>query len=230
MSNIEKKPFKFDGYNEYLYTGLQGILMRHNHRIISKNTPHNLNKKILDIGGGAKPHCCLQKLEGVDEYWISDSKEIFTKNESLKSMNVHKHIYNDDPDYKLFQNKNMLFSRIIASHVWEHVNDPENELLKWVSLLEDNGQLDIAIPCDPGWGWRLGQLIGRKKAMQTYNMSSSEIDLMMTREHVNSCQNLIRIIKYYTQSKGTYFPFFIPIVDVNFFIFFRLNKKDFSIN
>ena len=38
------------------------------------------NKKILDIGGGAKPHCCLQKLEGVDEYWISDSKEIFIKN------------------------------------------------------------------------------------------------------------------------------------------------------
>ena len=108
------------------------------------------------------------------------------------------------------------------------MKDPEGNLLKWVSLLEDDGSLDIVIPCDPGWAWRLGQLAGRKKAMKLYNMSSREIDLMMTREHINSCQNLIKIIKYYTNRSGKYFPFYIPLADINLFTFFRLRKSDFA--
>ena len=145
----------------------------------------------------------------------------------MKNTEIKKHFYEDDPCYEHFHKNNIRFTRIIASHVWEHVNNPEEELLKWVSLLDENGQLDIAIPCDPGWAWRFGQLIGRKKAIQTYKMTSQAIDLMMTREHINSCQNLVRIIKFYTKSRGTYFPFYIPLIDINLIIFFRLKKSDF---
>ena len=99
-------------------------------------------------------------------------------------------------------------------------------MLKWVNLLNDDGVLDIAIPCDPGWAWRLGQLVGRKKAMNAYNLSSADIDLIMTREHINSSQNLIRIVKSYTNKRGRYFPLFIPIVNVNLFVFFRFYKSD----
>ena len=142
-------------------------------------------------------------------------------------MSIKKHLIEDDPDYNFFSEKGILFSRIIASHLWEHISDPEGALLKWIGLLEEDGQLDIAIPCDPGWAWRFGQLMGRKKAMESYRMSSEDIDLMMTREHINSCQNLIRIVKSYTKVRGNYFPFFVPITDINLFVFFRLKKSDF---
>ena len=66
-----------------------------------------------------------------------------------------------------------------------------------MDLLQDNGRLDIAIPCDPGMLFRLGQLVGRKKAMKNYNMSYKEIELMLSREHINSAQNLLKIIKFY---------------------------------
>ncbi len=227
MSNFKESNFRFDGYDEYLYTGIQGIIMRQNHKILSKNIPHRLNKKILDVGGGAKPHLSLIKLKKVEEYWISDSREAFKKNKSLINEKINNHIYEDDPDYEYFHKNEIKFSRIIASHVLEHVHDPEKELLKWASLLDENGQIDIAIPCDPGWAWRFGQLIGRKKAMKTYEMTSDAIDLMMTREHINSCQNLVRIIKFYTKSKGRFFPFYIPFIDINLIIFFRLKKDDF---
>ena len=100
-------------------------------------------------------------------------------------------------------------------------------MLKWISLLDNDGCLDIAIPCDPGWAWRLGQLVGRKKAVKSYAMSSKDIDLMMIQEHINSCQNLKRIIYAYTNKSGRYYPFHIPITDINLFIFFRLTKSDF---
>jgi phosphatidylethanolamine/phosphatidyl-N-methylethanolamine N-methyltransferase len=224
-----KKKIIFDyvGYDEYLYTGIQGFFMRKNHEILSKRIPSICNKVILEIGGGAKPHCSLVKLNGVEEYWISDSPRVLDGKCELSHHNLKKHYYNDDPNFKNFKKSGKLFTRIIASHVLEHVHNPEETLLKWVDLLSDDGVLDIAIPCDPGYAWRLGQLFGRKKAKKLYNLSSADIDLLMTREHINSCQNLITIIKSYTNKRGRYFPLFIPIVDVNLFVIFRLYKSDF---
>ena len=94
-------------------------------------------------------------------------------------------------------------------------------------MLNNDDVLDIAIPCDPVWAWRLGQLVGKGKAMNTYNLSSADIDLIMTREHINYCQNLMRIIKSCTNKRGRYFPLSIPIVGVNLFVFFRVYKSDF---
>lgn len=227
---MRKIEFQYEGYSEYLYTGLQGFVMGKNHEILSKGIPPELNKKILEIGGGAKPHCSMVQLNNVGDYWISDSRRNLESNNEVKNYSIKKHFYEDDPEYHLFTNSNILFTRIIASHVFEHVTDPEGTLLKWVNLLDEDGVMDIAIPCDPGWAWRLGQLVGRKKAMKNYKLSSAEIDLMMTREHINSCQNLIRIIKSYTNKNGRYFPFHIPLVDMNLFIFYRLYKSDFKNN
>ena len=223
---MKKLHFNYDGYDEYLYTGIQGFVMRKNHEILSRKTPSKCNNKILEIGGGAKPHCSVVKLNGVEEYWVSDSRKQFDRTIGSSNHNIKNHYYDDDPNYEDFKKSGTLFTRIIASHVWEHVNYPEETLLKWVNLLNDDGVLDIAIPCDPGWAWRLGQLVGRKKAMNAYNLSSADIDLIMTREHINSSQNLIRIVKSYTNKRGRYFPLFIPIVNVNLFVFFRFYKSD----
>ena len=225
---FQKKVFSYDGYESYLYTGIQGFFMRMNHKILSKNVKKESNKVILDIGGAAKSHCSIVSLEEVDEYWISDSKKMLDKCSETPGYNLKKHYFDEDPDFKHLKNSGIKFSRIIASHVWEHVSCPEETLLNWMSLLDDDGQLDIAIPCDPGLAWRTGQLVGRKKAVKLYGMSSDDIDLMMTREHVNACQNLIRIIKSYTNLRGKYFPFKIPIISINLFVFFRLKKSDFD--
>ena len=225
---VEIKKFEYHNYDEYLYTGLQGLIMRYNHRKLSKNIHEKINNRILDIGGAAKPHCSLVNLKGVNEYWISDSREIFDKNIDLKNYDIKKHIYEDDTDYKKFLGLNKKFTRIIASHVLEHVDKPEETLLKWASLLDHEGIIDIAIPCDPGWAWRFGQLISRKKAIKTYRMSSKDIDLIQAREHKNSCQNLIRIIKAYTNKRGSYFPCIIPWVDLNLLVFYRLRMSDFK--
>jgi SAM-dependent methyltransferase len=230
--SMEKKTFDYQGYGEYLYTGLQGFVMRQNHRILSKGVRPETNRKILEIGGGAKLHCSLVELEGVEEYWVSETEEVFRKllkdNEEIKSFQLKNHIFDKDPDYAELKAGGHRFSRIIASHVWEHVPDPEGYLLKWMDLLEEDGQLDIAIPCDPGWLWRLGQLVSRRKAMSVYNMTSREIDLLMTREHVNSCQNLVKIMRYYSSARAVFYPTPIPISDINLFVFFRVFRKDFN--
>ena len=58
----EKISFQYDGYD---YTGIEGVL-----DLI----------KILEIGGGAKPHCSVVKLNNLKEYWINTSSEISKHN------------------------------------------------------------------------------------------------------------------------------------------------------
>ena len=53
------------GYEKYLYTGLAGKLMKRNHIHLSSKAPENLNKSILEIGGGAAPHFSFIKLKDV---------------------------------------------------------------------------------------------------------------------------------------------------------------------
>lgn len=222
------KKFEYVGYEKYLYSGLQGLVMRRNHHILSQGLPSGVNKSVLEIGGAAKPHCTIVPLKGVETYWVSDRKQVFQNNPPPVHLGLKEHYFDNDPEFEDFQSAGITFSRIIASHVWEHVDDPEVALLKWVSLLDLNGIIDIAIPCDPGWAWRLGQWVGRKKASKVYGISPHDLDLLMTREHINSCQNLTRIVKAYTGKTGKYFPFLIPITDINLFIFFRLSRADFN--
>ena len=223
---IEKKEFSYDSYGNYHYTGLQGVLMRQNHRILSKGVQNKFNKKILEIGGGVMPHFSVVDLNGVEEYWISDCERGFKNFTDNNFYKVKKHHFDFDINYENLLQSGNRFTRIIASHVWEHVHDPENVLIKWIKLLEDDGQIDISIPCDPGWLWRLGQLIGSGKATKMYGLSISEIELMMTREHINPCQNLLRIIRYYTNTSAIFYPTNLPIPDLNLFIFFRINKSN----
>ena len=229
MKDIQKLNYE-SGYENYLYTGLSGILMKKNHKILSRKIPLKLNSKILEIGGGVSPHYNFAELKSVKEYWVSDNQYLL-KNKGLvkdAKLGFTKNFHNaeDDPNYNFFFKNNIKFSRIIASHVWEHLNNPEEVFLRWMDLLQDNGRLDIAIPCDPGMLFRLGQLVGRKKAMKNYNMSYKEIELMLSREHINSAQNLLKIIKFYTRSKPSYFPLKFPFINLNLFIFIKIYKND----
>ena len=220
------------GYEKYLYTGLAGKLMKRNHIHLSSKVPDNLNKSILEIGGGAAPHFSFIKLKDVKEYWISDNEYLLSSKDKSKEnssgFQINYHYADVDPSYQQFFEKNIKFSRIVISHVWEHLPNPEKVFLDWINLLEENGRLDIAIPCDPGIVFRIGQLIGRKKAMKNYNMSFKEVELMHSREHINPSQNLLRIANFYTKCKLSYFPFKIPFINLNLFIFIRVYKKDFQ--
>ena len=217
----------YENYDEYLYNGLSGYVMKQSHKLMSKGNLNN--SKVLEIGAGAKPHFCIYK-GNFDDYTISNKEEIlFSKIERYinKPRNLKIHSFNKDESYKeLSDNK---YSRIIASHVWEHVKNPEENFLSWSNLLDDRGNLSISIPCDPGFGWRLGQILKRKDQKKYLGLDNKSFDLQITREHVNPAHRLIRIAKYYYPNcKWHFYPFpFLPIIEFNLIAYTQLNKNDF---
>ncbi|MCV2361817.1 class I SAM-dependent methyltransferase, partial [Paucibacter sp. TC2R-5] len=111
------------------------------------------------------------------------------------------------------------FDRLVATHVLEHIYQPHLVLKEWQRVLKHGGVLSVLIPTDPGLAWRLGRQLGpRKNSLK----KGIDYDFIMAREHVNSCHNLVAILRhYFPGSKEGWWPLPIPSIDLNFFFAFH---------
>jgi len=212
-------------YEEYWYSGAHGMLISSAHKLMEYGVPTRCNDRILEIGGGAMPHRKWIKKGNIKEYTISDTKTVLDKLDKKAGYKLH--YFDKDPILaKLRKN---YYTRIIAAQVWGHIPEPEQAMLRWVELLSENGLLSISIPCDPGILWRLGQKVASRKFMKLYNLSFEEYDIIMSREHINPVQRMLKIVNYYFGKKTViFFPTFVPSVNLNLFCILNLSKSDFK--
>lgn len=233
MKLLKRKEFKQNfwgkAYDDYLYKGLTGLFLKINHKIINSFSKKKEFKVIMEFGGAGKPHWNFMSkslIKNVKKYILVDDKTYFKRikipKELLKKIVLID--YRNQKKINFFRHK---VDRIIASHVLEHISSPEEAVIKWVNLLKLNGSLCIALPCDPGIIWRTGQLLSMRKACKLYKMNSYEKDLWQSREHRNSVQNLYHIFNFYFKKrKEFWFPFIIPIININLFYIIEVNKND----
>lgn len=221
----KKSPkMNYKNYNNNMYTGLTGFVMNKSHKMMEKYNSDNI--RVLEIGGAAKPHISWIKNQNINEYIISDLSSTISVCDEWDSELIQYHYFDKDPDYSKLKDKK--FTRIIASHVLEHLPDPEKVIKQWVDLLDDDGILSIALPCDPGLLWRLGQRI-KSIDMKKQGVSMRDYDLIMAREHINPAQRLQKIINYYfDDAKFSFFPIpFVPLVELNLIVTVDLSKSQF---
>ena len=230
MSTFIKKPITSpsDVFDEVLYKGLEGVVMKTGHRLLEIfSRPTNT---VFEIGPGSQPHWKSIKQGNFKKYIVLDTKTQLDKLDQIgfpENCTLIKIPLEDkDSIIKLFINK---VDRIYINHVFEHVDDPESLILWCASLLADNGDILIGLPCDPGLLWRLGQLISMNAATKKYGYrNKAEKDLMWSRNHINAIQRLRAIFNaYFLKSKTFYFPALIPSINLNLLCIIKLDKKDF---
>jgi phosphatidylethanolamine/phosphatidyl-N-methylethanolamine N-methyltransferase len=199
---------------------LQAWVMRAGHRLAEKPFgPEKHFGRVLEIGAGTGEHYTFVR-HSVDQYILSDSDP--------EALAVAKRKLSDASPDKLgfeLQSAQQLshpersFDRVIATHVLEHINQPHLVLKEWRRVVKDSGTLTVLIPTDPGIAWRLGRRLGpRRNAIA----QSIAYDYVMAREHVNSCTNLIALLRhYFPNSQEAWWPLPIPSVDLNLFFAFH---------
>ena len=225
---IPSKIYKGQNYSKSTYSGFSKILFTINHKLLDLNVEQKYNEKIVEIGGGAEPHIKYMNTDFIKSYTIVD--DISYKHAVQKLQSKYKRIKFYFIDYKKINfSKKYDFTRMIASHSFEHFRFFESDFLKLMKLLEKNGIISIALPCDPGLFWRFLQFFSffnQKKYYGWKNMKQK--DLSDTREHLTSCQNILKIIKFYFSNiKKIYFPFFIPLIEFNIFLIIQVNVSKF---
>jgi len=210
-----------DVYDESNYQSpLQAFVMRKSHKLSEKIFDHSVHfERVLEIGAGTGEHLNFIR-HSFTEYCMADSDpktlevakfKIDTKNKGAVSFQIQR-------GEKLSFGDNT-FDRVIAIHVLEHINMPHLALMEWYRVLKHNGTLSIVLPTDPGFAWRLGRHLGpRRNALK----KGIAYDFIMAREHVNSCINLVALLRhYFPGTKEMWWPFRIPSVDLNLFFAFH---------
>lgn len=206
-----------DMYDESNYASpLQSAVMRASHRLTEKNFKDlDHFAKVLEIGAGTGEHLGFVR-HTFDQYILSDL--------DAKTLEVAKRKLNDKLGDKLkFETQcgeglsyaDNSFDRLIATHVLEHIYQPHLALKEWARVVKNGGVLSILIPTDPGMAWRLGRHLGPRKNAIAQGI---DYDYVMAREHVNSCNNLIALLRHYFPNRTeSWWPIPIPSIDLNLF-------------
>lgn len=215
-------------YDESNYSSpLQSSVMRASHKLAEKAFDDQTHfGRVLEVGAGTGEHLPFV-LHRFDEYTLTDldSKTLEVAKRKLARIHNGNVSFEVQTGSKLAYPDNT-FDRLVATHVLEHIYQPHLALKEWRRVLKHGGVISILIPTDPGLAWRLGRHLGpRRNAMK----QGIAYDFVMAREHVNSCNNLIAILRhYFPESKEAWWPFPIPSIDLNLFFAFHatVNKQE----
>jgi ubiquinone/menaquinone biosynthesis C-methylase UbiE len=215
-------------YDESNYSSpLQSLVMRASHKLVEKaHSDESEFNRVLEIGAGTGEHVKFVRHK-FEEYILSDldQKTLDVAESKLKNQHADKLKFDCQEGSELRYSDNS-FDRVIATHVLEHIYQPHLALKEWARVVRDGGVLSILIPTDPGLAWRLGRHLGPRKNAISQGIS---YDYVMAREHVNSCNNLIAILRhYFPDAKESWWPFPVPSIDLNLFFSFHavIHKKE----
>lgn len=204
-------------YDEANYSpGLQGKVMRASHSLTER--PYDLNmhfSRVLEIGAGTGEHLPFVR-HSFDEYLLADHDKAalgIAKNKlsAIHSGKLHYEVLGDGQ----LSYPDRCFDQVIAAHVLEHIYKPHEAVREWARIIKDGGVLSILIPTDPGLAWRLGRHLGPRRRAISQGIA---YDYVMAREHVNSCNNLVAILRHiFPGLREAWWPFGLPSMDINLF-------------
>jgi ubiquinone/menaquinone biosynthesis C-methylase UbiE len=220
---------RFSGlYDQANYSSpLQSMVMRASHKLTEKKFDAGVHfGKVLEVGAGTGEHFSFVR-HSFDQYIFSDLDAKTLERAEAKLAGKYK-------DNLVFETQSGgslsyaddCFDRLIAVHVLEHIYEPHLVLKEWRRVLKHGGVLSILIPTDPGIAWRLGRHLGPRKNAMAQGIA---YDYVMAREHVNSCSNLIALLRhYFPNSTESWWPFPVPSIDMNLFFAFHavVDKQD----
>lgn len=215
-------------YDESNYSSpLQSSAMRASHKLVEKAFDERAHfGRVLEVGAGTGEHLTFVR-HSFDEYTLTDldPRTLEVARRKLADIPNGKVKFEVQTGSELAYPDNT-FDRLVATHVLEHIYQPHLALKEWRRVLKHGATLSILIPTDPGMAWRLGRHFGPRKNAMAQGIA---YDYVMAREHVNSCNNLIAILRhYFPESKEAWWPFPISSIDLNLFFAFHatLDKRE----
>lgn len=206
-----------DVFDESNYASpLQSMVMRASHRLAERRFKNSdYFSKVLEIGAGTDEHFSFVR-HSFDQYILSDidDKALDVARHKLKN-NLGKRLVFEVQSGERLAYADSSVDRLIATHVLEHIYQPHLALKDWMRVVRNAGVLSILIPTDPGVAWRLGRHLGPRKNAIAQGIA---YDYVMAREHVNSCNNLIALLRHYFPDRcEAWWPLPIPSIDLNLF-------------
>jgi phosphatidylethanolamine/phosphatidyl-N-methylethanolamine N-methyltransferase len=210
-----------DVYDDSNYASpLQASVMRASHRLAERAFGGTDRfDQVLEIGAGTGEHLAFVRHQ-FNRYLLTDHDPGTIEVAKRKLAGVHAgKVEFGVQAADALSHPDAAFDRVIATHVLEHILQPHLALKEWARVVKPGGVLTVLIPTDPGFAWRMGRRLGPRRNAIARGIA---YDYVMAREHVNSCNNLIAILRhYFPQRREGWWPFPVPSMDLNLFFVFH---------
>lgn len=176
--------------------------------------------RTLELGAGIGTQINYEDLS-LQDYYCAEIRSNLIKEIKKKYKKVK--IVKCDIQKKLPFRSNF-FDRINVIHVLEHLPNLPKCLLEVSRVLKPMGIFQIVIPCDPGLLYGFCRKISAERVFK--NNFKGSYSWLINREHINSTNEIINEIqKDFKVIEKKYFPFNLPLINMNLFIGLTVIKK-----
>lgn len=197
-----------------------GMIEHFNHTYPLRTMPATGNVRTLEIGAGRGAHLHFEDLSRQDYHCLELRQNM--ADSLMEAFPGVKGVVGDCQKDMPFEDES--FDRILAIHVLEHLPDLPGAVAEAARVLKPDGQFGILIPCDPGLVYGIARRISaerifRKRYKQSY-------DWFIRREHINSPAEILSMLeRHFTIKEKSFFPFRVPIENLNLVIGLVAVKK-----
>ena len=176
--------------------------------------------KTLDIGAGNGAHIGYENL--ISQQYIAMEQSIALV-ENIKTLYPTVKTVIGDCQKEMGFAENY-FDRVLAIHVLEHLENLPAALREVYHVLRPSGKFSVLIPCEGGLLYNIGRKFSSEKMfVQRYHQS---YDWLIKSDHVNSAREvLVALESFFTVEHTQYFPFFVPMIEMELVVGLTLVPK-----
>ena len=171
-------------------TGILSLFWKYPHILLEKPFKNNEGYKIIEVGAGQGEHIDFV-VPNYSEYLVTDKNINQLSKVSVNNSYQIKKKLVDAESIKFVDNS---FDRLISTCLLSHLNNPEKAIMEWRRVVRHDGYISIYLSTDPSIALRLFRKFTTKRKAKRLGFTG--YDLFIAREHKNSAQSLIEILKY----------------------------------
>jgi SAM-dependent methyltransferase len=187
-----------------------GLIERFNHIYPLGSLPSTGYLRTLEVGAGIGGHLAFEPLERQEYHCIelrpAMAAEIGRRYPAVVTVTGDCQERIPYPD--------AFFDRVVVIHVLEHLPDLPRAVDEIARVLKHDGALSVVLPCDPGLLYEIARKVSAERLFRKrYHLPYR---WFVRREHINSPAEIRSVIgKRFRLTDLTYFPFRVPVANLN---------------
>jgi SAM-dependent methyltransferase len=198
-----------------------GLIEQFNHQFPLRSLPATGRVRTLEIGAGRGSHLHFEDLSR-QEYYTVELRDNMAEDLRQLFPNVNV-VVGDCQDELPFEDG--FFDRVLAIHVLEHLPRLPDAVAQVARMLKPGGTFAVVLPCDPGLAYEVARKISAERIFRRRYKQS--YDWFIRREHINSPSEIISVLeRHFTIRERSFFPFRVPIKDINLCIGLLATRRE----
>lgn len=187
------------------YDGIMGFLQDLGHKWVSRYTQNGIS---LEIGFGRGRQSLFYKGDP-DQYYPLE----------INAAYIYAATWGKFPNATIGNALSLpfpdnYFDNVVTIYNLEHIMEINVVFKEIKRVMKKEGKLIVALPCEGGFIWNLGRMLTSRRIFQ--KKFGINYDKVIAFEHVHTIFELQQLLKQnFILKTSKYFPFFIPINDIN---------------